>query len=60
MTTICDYFASLDGAHILGGCDHCNGYQEPWVDAYGICHINIRHDDWCPFLVQIVKGRQDR
>jgi hypothetical protein len=50
-------FASLDGARILGGCDHCDAYQEPWIDALGICHINIRHDDRCPFLQSVEAKR---
>jgi hypothetical protein len=45
MDDIIQYLASLDGARIYGGCGHGDAYQEPWVDAYGIAHINICHDD---------------
>ena len=58
MNDIIQFLASLDGARIPGGCDHCDAYQEPWVDAYGIGHISIRHDDWCPWSAAREAGRQ--
>lgn len=50
MTDIRQLFAALDGAQIPGGCDHCNADQVPSVDAVGILHLTIRHDDDCPWL----------
>jgi hypothetical protein len=50
MNRIIQHLASLDGAQIPGGCDHCNAYQGPSVDAYGIGHITIHHDDCCPWF----------
>lgn len=46
-------FAAMDGARIPGGCEHCNADQVPSVDAFGILHITVEHDDWCPFLKQV-------
>jgi hypothetical protein len=50
MNDIRQLIAALDGARIPGGCDTCDAWQEPSIDALGICHITIRHDDWCPVL----------
>lgn len=50
MNDIRRYLASLDGARIPGGCDQCDAVQEPSVDAFGIVHLTVRHDDWCPVL----------
>jgi hypothetical protein len=56
MSDLRQVFAALDGAVIPGGCEHCDAEQRPWVDALGILHITISHDDWCRFLRRI-EGR---
>jgi hypothetical protein len=43
----------LRGRRVLGGCDECNAYQTMDEDAFGIFHIRVHHDDWCPFLARI-------
>jgi hypothetical protein len=53
MTDLHRIFAALDGAHIPGGCTHCNAEQIPSLDAVGILHITIEHDDQCPVLQQM-------
>jgi hypothetical protein len=52
MTDIRQLFAALDGAVILGGCEYCNAEQVPSIDALGVMHITISHDDTCPWLQQ--------
>lgn len=46
------HLAALDGAHIPGGCDHCDAYQV--VNASqgdpNVHKISVYHDDWCPEL----------
>jgi hypothetical protein len=41
-----------DGAHIPGGCDHCNAYQVVHADYWGrdLHRLAIHHDDWCPWF----------
>lgn len=43
---------ALDGATTPGGCNHCDAEQMVVADGYGpnMHKIEIRHDDWCPFL----------
>lgn len=50
MSDIQRRFAELDGARIPGGCDQCEAVTEPRVDGFGIVHLTVRHDDWCPAL----------
>ena len=38
----------LDGAHIPGGCDHCDAYQTVAPVEAGVWTITVHHDDWCP------------
>lgn len=37
-----------------GGCDYCDAIQEVVRDKElpGIVHINIRHDDDCPWFLE--------
>jgi hypothetical protein len=46
------YLASLDGAHIPGGRDHCDAYQVIHANRHGanLHQIDVRHDDDCPWL----------
>jgi hypothetical protein len=46
------WLASLDGAHIPGGCDHCDAYQVIHANRHGanLHQIDVRHDDDCPWL----------
>jgi hypothetical protein len=50
----------LNGAKILGGCDHCDAYQTMAEDPDfpGLFHLRIHHDNWCPFLAHIEKRRR--
>lgn len=43
--------AALDGAHIPGGCGHCDAYQTINAHGYGpdVHRITVHHDDWCPW-----------
>lgn len=50
MNDITQFFASMDGARIPGGCDDCDAWQEPRVIDKGIVILTVRHDDWCPTL----------
>jgi hypothetical protein len=45
----------LKGRKILGGCDDCNAYQTIEEDPtyLGVFHINITHDDTCPWLARL-------
>lgn len=52
MSDLHQIFAALDGAEIPGGCEHCDAFQVPSVDGFGILHLRIHHDDWCPWLAQ--------
>ncbi len=56
--TIHHTFAALDGARIPGGCDTCDAEQEPRIDAHGVIHIRIHHDDWCPTYRRIQAARR--
>jgi hypothetical protein len=49
----------LGAARIPGGCDHCDAYQtmDKDPDHPRIFHLRIHHDDWCPFLARVEKGR---
>jgi hypothetical protein len=42
---------------IEGGCDTCNAYQTIKTNKNGIHQINIHHDDWCPTLQKINRGK---
>jgi hypothetical protein len=44
-----ELFGPLDGAHVPGGCDHCDAYQTVRPIIAGIWNIKIHHDDWCPW-----------
>ena len=46
----------LDGARILGGCDHCDADQTVEPAAAGVWIINVRHDDHCPVLAERGSG----
>jgi hypothetical protein len=43
--------ASLDGAQVPGGCDHCDAYQtvRAHADGPGLHKITVHHDEWCPW-----------
>lgn len=43
-------FGPLDGARIPGGCESCDAYQVVRPAVAGVWHIDVRHDDDCPFL----------
>ncbi len=47
----------LDGAKIRGGCDHCDAYQVVRPIEAGWWDIGVYHDDDCPFLARIERGR---
>ncbi len=49
-------FGRLDGAHIPGGCDHCNAYQKVRPVESGIWNLRTYHDEWCAWL----HARQNR
>lgn len=46
------YVSALDGAHIPGGCEHCDAYQVINANAHGsrVHMVNVHHDDDCPWL----------
>lgn len=44
-----DFIKHLDGARVPGGCEYCEAYQTAETDTFGIHHIEIHHDDWCPW-----------
>ena len=46
----------LGGRRVYGGCDSCVAYQTIHSDAFGIFHIVVHHDDWCPFLARIQRN----
>jgi hypothetical protein len=51
----------LKGQKVLGGCFDCDAYQTIDEDPVhlGVWHINIHHDDSCPYLKGL-EERQDR
>lgn len=48
MNNVNNFFAALDGA-TKGGCDKCDAEME-LQNRFGIWHMTIKHDDWCPVL----------
>lgn len=44
---IFDMLCALDGAHLQGGCDHCDAYQEPVRHHSGGVLLRTVHDPWC-------------
>ena len=48
----------LEGARIPGGCDHCDAFQTVAPAAAGVWSLNVHHDDWCPFLAALERGRE--
>ena len=57
MSDLTAMFAAMDGAEIPGGCDRCDAYQTPRIDAYGVVHMTVHHDDWCPVWRRIQRQR---
>jgi hypothetical protein len=47
----------LDGARILGGCEHCDAYQTVEAVKPGVWVIHVFHDEWCPVLLKM-EGKQ--
>ncbi len=55
--------SALDGAHIPGGCDHCDAYQVIRANqltmggvtemGHGVHTIEVHHDDDCPVLLKM-------
>lgn len=42
----------LDGMRVAGGCASCDAYQTVAPVSAGVWALIVRHDDWCPWLVE--------
>jgi hypothetical protein len=42
----------LDGARVLGGCEHCDAWQTVSAVSAGVWGITVHHDDWCPIVAE--------
>ena len=51
-------FSALVGREIPGGCDRCDALQVMAVDedVPGVWHLQVQHDDDCPFLRSLMAG----
>lgn len=52
MSALDDLFEQTEDQPIPGGCDQCDAYQVLTPDPVhdGIYHLQVTHDDGCPFL----------
>jgi hypothetical protein len=48
----------LEGARIPGGCDGCDAYQTVDAVESGVWKITVHHDDGCPVLKRIERGKK--
>lgn len=47
MSATTDMLTSCLGLRVAGGCRDCPAYQTVAVDASGLWHLTIHHDDDC-------------
>lgn len=51
MNDVDQFFASMDGAEIPGGCDYCDAVQRIAPAEQGWT-LTVLHDMWCPWWIE--------